>query len=109
MKVLGIDPGLACTGFGIIEVSNNDLSAIDFGVVKTNGTKLTSFEEKPTISHLVNAGIYILEQKIIDTFAHHTWVINKLHPDLYRTLRPMHASTRCAQIKRKRRRPCRIR
>jgi|TARA_Y100000996_G_scaffold405671_1_gene381097 crossover junction endodeoxyribonuclease RuvC len=36
LKVLGIDPGLACTGFGIIEVSNNDLSAIDFGVVKTN-------------------------------------------------------------------------
>ena len=28
---------------------------LPFGVVKTNGTKLTSFEEKPTISHLVNA------------------------------------------------------
>ena len=39
---------------------------LPFGVVKTNGTKLTSFEEKPTISHLVNAGIYILDQEIIN-------------------------------------------
>ena len=42
---------------------------LPFGVVKTNGTKLTSLEEKPTISHLVNAGIYILDQKVINKIA----------------------------------------
>ena len=36
MKILGIDPGLVCTGFGLIKVVNNNLEVIDYGVVKTN-------------------------------------------------------------------------
>ena len=36
MKIIGIDPGLACTGFGIIEVINNNLNIIDYGIVKTD-------------------------------------------------------------------------
>ena len=40
MKILGIDPGVACTGFGIIEVINNDLIVIDYGVIKTNQKEL---------------------------------------------------------------------
>ena len=40
MKIIGIDPGLACTGFGIIEVNNNNLNLIDYGVVKTNSKEL---------------------------------------------------------------------
>ena len=40
MKILGIDPGVACTGFGIIEVINNNLIVIDYGVIKTNQKEL---------------------------------------------------------------------
>jgi len=36
MKVLGIDPGLGNTGYGIISVVNNNFELIDFGVIKTN-------------------------------------------------------------------------
>ena len=36
MKILGIDPGVACTGFGLIKVVNNNLEVIDYGVVRTN-------------------------------------------------------------------------
>ena len=36
MKIIGIDPGFACTGFGIIEVINNNLNLIDYGTVKTD-------------------------------------------------------------------------
>ena len=36
MTILGIDPGLACTGFGLIKVVNNNLEVVDYGVVKTN-------------------------------------------------------------------------
>ena len=36
MKIIGIDPGLACTGFGIIEVVNNNLTLSDYGIVKTD-------------------------------------------------------------------------
>ena len=34
MKIIGIDPGLVQTGYGIINVSNNQLSLIDYGIIK---------------------------------------------------------------------------
>lgn len=39
---------------------------LPFGVVKTNGTVLQSFEEKPVISHLINAGLYVIDQELIN-------------------------------------------
>ncbi|MCL5093596.1 MAG: crossover junction endodeoxyribonuclease RuvC [Patescibacteria group bacterium] len=36
MKILGIDPGTATTGYGIIEQKGNTLSLISFGCIKTN-------------------------------------------------------------------------
>lgn len=35
MKILGIDPGTATTGFGIVTKENGKLTAIDYGVVST--------------------------------------------------------------------------
>ena len=34
MKIIGIDPGLVQTGFGIIDVSDNQTSLIDYGIIK---------------------------------------------------------------------------
>ena len=34
MKILGIDPGLIQTGYGIITINNNDPKIVDYGVVK---------------------------------------------------------------------------
>jgi crossover junction endodeoxyribonuclease RuvC len=34
--ILGLDPGTAATGFGIIQVSGNRLKALEFGVVETD-------------------------------------------------------------------------
>jgi crossover junction endodeoxyribonuclease RuvC len=36
MIILGIDPGSAVTGFGIIETNANKLRMLDFGVIRTN-------------------------------------------------------------------------
>ena len=36
MRIIGIDPGLLCTGFGILDASNNNFNIIDYGVIKTN-------------------------------------------------------------------------
>lgn len=33
--ILGIDPGLAVTGFGVIEANENALHLIDYGIIKT--------------------------------------------------------------------------
>ncbi|NLE43335.1 MAG: crossover junction endodeoxyribonuclease RuvC [Chloroflexi bacterium] len=35
MRVLGIDPGTATTGYGIIEATGNDLKPLAFGVITT--------------------------------------------------------------------------
>ena len=34
MKIIGIDPGLIQTGYGIINVSNNQTRLIDYGIIK---------------------------------------------------------------------------
>ena len=34
MKIIGIDPGLIQTGYGIINVNNNQISLIDYGIIK---------------------------------------------------------------------------
>ncbi|MFA5468386.1 MAG: crossover junction endodeoxyribonuclease RuvC [Sphaerochaetaceae bacterium] len=36
MRILGIDPGLAQTGWGVIEVKNQRFSKIESGVIRTN-------------------------------------------------------------------------
>ena len=35
MRVLGIDPGFALVGFGVVEENNGQLKAIDYGVIST--------------------------------------------------------------------------
>ena len=40
---------------------------VPFGVVKTVGVELEGFEEKPTYSYQVNAGVYVIEPKTYST------------------------------------------
>jgi len=35
MIILGIDPGIAITGFGVVEITANRLTPIDYGVIRT--------------------------------------------------------------------------
>ena len=35
MLILGIDPGIATTGYGIIEQNKNELKIIDYGCIRT--------------------------------------------------------------------------
>ena len=39
-RIIGIDPGLVCTGFGVIEVEGTRLHYIASGTIKTSGAKL---------------------------------------------------------------------
>lgn len=38
MKIIGIDPGLSVTGFGVVSFSKNQYSYIDAGVIKTSAS-----------------------------------------------------------------------
>ena len=39
MRVLGIDPGLAYVGFGVVDFNNNKLSLVSYGVIETASTE----------------------------------------------------------------------
>lgn len=59
MRILGIDPGLAIVGFGIIDVKGNTYKAIDYGIIKTNADlTLPDRLEK----------IYLLLHELIDKY-----------------------------------------
>ena len=36
MRVLGIDPGIGCTGYGVLELRNNTFHLIELGVIRTS-------------------------------------------------------------------------
>ena len=67
MKILGIDPGLVQTGYGIITINNNDPKIIDFGVVKPTVTDglatrlLTIFEDVSEIINMHKPSIFSIE------------------------------------------------
>ena len=68
MKILGIDPGLVQTGYGIITINNNDPQIIDFGVVKPTindglATRLlTIFEDVSEIINIHKPSIFSIEE-----------------------------------------------
>lgn len=39
--ILGIDPGTVVTGYGIVAISNNKLTALDFGCIRPKAKKLS--------------------------------------------------------------------
>ena len=39
MRILGIDPGTAIIGYGLVEASGNSLRSLDYGVFKTASTE----------------------------------------------------------------------
>lgn len=59
MRILGIDPGLALVGFGLIDVNGNSYKLVDYGVIETKaGISLPTRLEK----------IYDLMSQLIDTY-----------------------------------------
>ena len=44
MRILGIDPGLTRTGFGIIDINNEALKLVDYGIVKPKKTDKLEME-----------------------------------------------------------------
>jgi len=56
---------------------------VPYGVLETDGTQLLALQEKPKRTELVNAGIYVIEPKVLDMIAPHervdiTEIIEKL-------------------------------
>ena len=52
MNILGIDPGLGTTGYGIISNLNNNLNVVDFGIIKTSTKDTLSMRLKIIFDHI---------------------------------------------------------
>jgi crossover junction endodeoxyribonuclease RuvC len=59
MRILGIDPGTATVGYGIIEVNNDQIIVVNYGFIQTSS--------KSQMSHRLNV-IYDDIKTLIDTF-----------------------------------------
>lgn len=65
MRVLGIDPGLAIVGYGIIDFDGNQMKVIDYGVITT--PKNTSYASR--IKQIYDAMQLLLEKHCVDQVA----------------------------------------
>lgn len=69
MIIMGIDPGIAITGYGIIEYDGNQLKPIDYGYIQTLSYEVSSIRLK---------AIYEGISGLIKTFQPNVFVIEEL-------------------------------
>jgi len=62
MRVLGIDPGTATTGWGVVEFRDGKISCIDFGCIRTHAKEAKA--ERLIKNHLSQ---FIAHNKAIQT------------------------------------------
>ncbi|MCX5697307.1 MAG: crossover junction endodeoxyribonuclease RuvC [Candidatus Omnitrophica bacterium] len=70
MRILGIDPALSITGYGVIEVNKNNLSLVEAGVIST-----TPKEVLPERLYRINSAI----KKLISDTKPDVLVLEKLY------------------------------
>jgi crossover junction endodeoxyribonuclease RuvC len=54
MLILGIDPGTAETGFGVIKCTTKEIKLVDKGVIKTSNKHSSSFRLNQIYNELIN-------------------------------------------------------
>ena len=74
VRILGIDPGLQITGFGVIEKTGEKLSYVASGTIKTAGGKSGKAEELPARLKIILTGL----AEVIQTYAPEQVAIEKV-------------------------------
>ncbi|HWU34946.1 MAG TPA: crossover junction endodeoxyribonuclease RuvC [Methylovorus sp.] len=74
MRILGIDPGLRLTGFGVIEKTGEKLSYVASGTIKTTQGKGAEIEDLPTRLKIILDGL----AEVIATYAPEQVAIEKV-------------------------------
>ena len=81
MRIIGVDPGLNCTGFGIVENKGKETKVILAGVIKTSPKELIQDRLNKIYSHTLDIisehkpDILVLE-KLYSHYKHPTTVIS---------------------------------
>ncbi len=63
MRVLGIDPGLATTGYGVVENNNQNFQGLDYGIISTPSAQT-------------------LEQRIFSIYNNVIILVNRFSPEM---------------------------
>ncbi|ADQ85489.1 MULTISPECIES: crossover junction endodeoxyribonuclease RuvC [Methylovorus] len=74
MRILGIDPGLRLTGFGVIEKTGEKLSYVASGTIKTTQGKGAEIEDLPSRLKIILDGL----AEVIATYAPEQVAIEKV-------------------------------
>ena len=74
IKILGIDPGLRLTGFGVIEKTGEKLNYIASGTIKTESKKIDAREELPARIKIIVDSLF----EVIDTYQPNEVAIEKV-------------------------------
>ena len=73
MFIIGIDPGLGCTGWGIIKYENSDIEYVDSGTIKSSPKESLStriryiFEKIRIIIYKYNPHVAVIEDMFLNT------------------------------------------
>ena len=70
MRILGIDPGLGITGYGLVEVKSRNFKLLEAGVIRTSGSD--------TLEARINK-IYEGVKSLIEEFRPQALVLEKLY------------------------------
>lgn len=73
-RILGIDPGLRLTGFGVIEKVGEKITYIASGIIKTASGKTEDREELPARLKIILDGLF----EVIDTYAPNQVAVEKV-------------------------------
>ncbi len=65
MRIMGIDPGLAIVGFGILDQKGNNLEPVDFGCIKTE----SNLQLSTRLKQIYDACSFIIEEHQPDIVA----------------------------------------
>jgi crossover junction endodeoxyribonuclease RuvC len=74
VRILGIDPGLRLTGFGVIEKAGGKSTYIASGTIKTASAKSVDREDLPARLKIILDGLF----EVIDTYQPNEVAIEKV-------------------------------
>lgn len=73
MRVLGIDPGMAIMGYGVVEEQGSSLKVLDYGVITTP----SDMETPQRLLHIHNSAAQLIERYAPDAVALEELFFNK--------------------------------
>ena len=62
MRILGIDPGLQTTGYGVLEAGPAGVKVLEAGVIRSAETRAETIEMAPRVKALYDGLVEVLEQ-----------------------------------------------